>query len=528
MNLRTTRAAAAAFAAAVVCAAALVSFRATYEPDLWWHMAHGREMAAGHIVRTNLFSFTWPDYPQPYTSWLFDLGSYVLWTCLGPAAVQAAQAATVALTLWVVAAACRVRSSMAATIAVCIFGWLIIEPRALPRPHAVSFLGMALCVYWIERARELRRARPLRWMPLLSAAWANVHVECVFGVAVVGLFAIGELVQQTVRLKADATGTRTEALKVLAIAAISLGATLLTPYGFGILRYLYENAFVTQVINIAELLPPYLPAYRAFFVWAIAGGVLVMVSTRMTFADVLIVGLFAYLGFEHLRMTPLLWIVTAPLVAQSIDALKRFGIDRRAVPVTVAAAALALVRVPPGAMVHELGAGRAALMPPEFFSEPAMRFARAHGLSGPTFTSMNLGGFVAWELYPSARVFVDSRLQAYPPAHFRSVIEASKDPEAWAAMTRGVDWAVLSLPRVNELSGAGQFNEPEWASVYRDDAIELRVRRSGPYGYLAATRVAVTQSRLGEHSAHVNASSVRHVSHRSGLYGSVDSGVDHH
>src|SRR5437762_2236839 len=101
-----------------------------YEPDLWWHLAQGREVAAGHIVRTNLFSFVYPDYPQPYTSWLFDFCSYVLWTRVGPAALQAVQALLIAATLGTVALACRMRSSAAAAFTVCVFGWMILEPRA--------------------------------------------------------------------------------------------------------------------------------------------------------------------------------------------------------------------------------------------------------------------------------------------------------------------------------------------------------------------------------------------------------------
>src|SRR5215212_9996596 len=100
-------------------AGGLISFRATYEPDLWWHLAQGRETAAGHLVRANLFSFTYPDYRQQYTSWLFDLGAYELWTRVGPAALQFAQAAAIAATLWIVASTCRLRASMAAAVAVC-------------------------------------------------------------------------------------------------------------------------------------------------------------------------------------------------------------------------------------------------------------------------------------------------------------------------------------------------------------------------------------------------------------------------
>ena len=56
----------------IAAASAILSYRPVYEPDLGWHLAHGREHLAGRLVRTNLFSFTWPEYPQRYTSWLSD------------------------------------------------------------------------------------------------------------------------------------------------------------------------------------------------------------------------------------------------------------------------------------------------------------------------------------------------------------------------------------------------------------------------------------------------------------------------
>src|SRR5262249_8461947 len=78
---------------------ALLACRWTCEPDLFWHLAQGREIAAGHLVRTNIFSATFPDHPQPSTSWLFDLGTYALWQIGGATAVQTAQALLIALTL---------------------------------------------------------------------------------------------------------------------------------------------------------------------------------------------------------------------------------------------------------------------------------------------------------------------------------------------------------------------------------------------------------------------------------------------
>ena len=467
------------WAAVLLTAAGLVSFRVVYEPDLWWHLAQGREAAAGHVVRTNLFSFVYRDYPQAYTSWLFDLGAYVLWTRTGAAGIQAAQALVLAATLGAVGSACRVRASAASAVAVCLFGWLILEPRAIPRPHLVSFFGLAVCIYLIERARAAHSWRPLRWAPLVIAIWSNVHVECAFGVATLGLFAAGEWLRPRDLPRADA-------LKGLGVAAASLAATMLNPYGIGLLQYLIENTFVPQVLNIAELRPPYLPNYRGFFAWAILGAVLLAIRwRRVTPGEAVTMALFAVMGFRYLRLTPLLFLVSAPLIARCLDDLEAFGIDRRAAAATALVAVLVMARVPVTGLVRGVQVGGNALAPPAFFSAPAMQFARDRGLAGPAFTSMNLGGYVAWELYPSTLVFLDSRLQAYPPEHFRAVMNASKSAAAWERLTAGVEWGVLSVPRNNELSGVGRFNPAEWGTAYRDAAIEIVVRRGGRYGSLA-------------------------------------------
>ena len=478
------------WAAVLVAAACLISFRSTYEPDLWWHLAHGRETAAGHIVRTNLFSSAYRDYPQHYTSWLFDLASYELWTRLGPASIQAQQAVLVALSLVVIAAACRLRSSVAATVAVCAFGWIVLEPRALPRPHLVSFAGMAVTAYLIERARVSRSWRPLLWMLPVIVAWANFHVECVFGVAAAGLFAVCEWLMPR-------SLSRPDARLVVLIAMGCVTATLLTPYGVGLWRYTFENSAVPRLLDIAELRPPYLPNYLGYFVWsALTIAACVFRWRRLSLFDAAVVLLFGALGWRYLRLTPLLFFVSAPLVSQWIDALDGYAVAawehlQRArivrghvVAITLAVLALLLSRVPIPTLVRGLHAGGDALEAGDLFSPAAMRFAREHQMGGPAFTSINLGGYVAWHLYPAAQVFIDSRLQAYPPEHFLAVSRAAGDREAWDRLTEGVDWAVLSVPRMNPFSGTGQFDERFWGVAYRDRAIEILVRRHGRYGGL--------------------------------------------
>jgi hypothetical protein len=281
--------------------------------------------------------------------------------------------------------------------------------------------------------------------------------------------------------------TRRQALFALAVAAACAGALLLNPYGWGILQYMYENVSVPSVLSIAELQPAYLPTYRAFFAYvAVAAILLLSLPRRLTLWEALVALIFAALGFRYLRLTPLVFLATAPILAARLTAWATRGLDGRAVLATALVLSMLVSRVPLTTLVAGVRIGEAH--PELMFPADALAFVRSHGLRGPVFNSHNLGGWLAWTMYPEVRVFQDSRLQAYPPEHFRAILEASRSQAAWNTLTSGVDWAVLSLPRPSALSGAGRFPADAWATVYADDAVEILVRRTGRHAALAVLR----------------------------------------
>jgi hypothetical protein len=466
---------------ALAAAAALISFRQVYEPDLWWHLAQGRENLSGHFVRTNLFSFIYPDYRQHYTSWLFDSFAFGAWQVAGGAGIQIFQWLALSAALILTYRACRVSAPPAAAAAVLVLAWVVIEPRAIPRPHLVSFAGLAGCALLVARASATGTARPLLWTIPLIALWANFHVEAVFGAALVGLFAGSELLWPR-------DLTRQESRRALLYAAAASAATMATPYGVGLLRYLFENTAVPGLFEVAELQRPYLPAYRAFYVYLGIGAILLLLQPRRLRPWELAAAVFfAILGLRYLRLTPLVVFATAPVLAARLGVLMSRGLSGWAALVTSLAAAILLARLPPAAFITELAAGTPAVRLPGFFSINAIEYARARQLSGPVFNSGNLGGFVAWELYPTVRTFQDARFQSYPPEHFVAITRAFESQLDWDALVSGVDWAVISRARPNALSGAGRFPHGEWPLVYWDNGTEIVVRRGGRFGHLAAT-----------------------------------------
>ncbi len=472
-------ASAAALIVLALAAGALLSFHWMYEPDLGWHLGQGREIAAGHLVRTNLFSATYPDYPQPFQSWLFELSLFGLWKIGGAAAIQVGQAVVIALTLAIVYLGCRRRSPIPIALAVATFGIFLIEPRAVPRPHVLSFVLGAACALLIERSRESRSLTPLAWAIPLVALWSNIHAESLFGAALIGLFAVGEFLRPQVL-------TRRQAWIALSVAAACTLANMANPFGTGLFRYLWENALTPDFVPIAEFRPAYLPTYAPFFVY-LAFGAGLMLWKRRTLAlwEVLVFVAFAALALRHVRFVTLFLCVTAPIVAACLADFKGKFVNAPLLAGIALCAGMLLTPVPLSARWAMSGIGQAYIEPPTLSESGAAAFIRSAGLKGPVFNSVNLGGYLIWNCYPEVRVFQDTRFQSYPPHHFGDTIAAFRSQPEWDKLMTGIDWAVLTLERNTPLTGYGKFPPEEWAEVYRDNVIRIVVRRTGKFGALA-------------------------------------------
>jgi hypothetical protein len=405
---------------------------------------------------------------------------YFVWKLAGAAGIQIGQALVISLTLALVFFACRYRAQLPLVLAIEALGLFLIEPRAVPRPHLISLTFMAACTLPVERARASRAATPLLWTIPLIALWSNTHAESLFGAAYVGMFAVGEFLRPTVL-------PRRQAWIALAIAAAATVANLANPYGTGLVRYLWEGANSPKIVDIAELHPAYLPTYAPFFTYLACGVFLLLWKWRkVALWEMLVFASFAYLGLSHVRFTSLFFCATAPIVSAYLAETRlKLAKGSVLVPATVLLGFL-LSPFPFARRLEQLGVGANYLEPRDMLSPDAIAFIRASGLKGTVYNSNNLGGYLAWNLYPDVRIFQDGRFQGYPASFLADMHRDYQSQADWDRLVAGVDWAVLSRSRGGPLSGAGRFPQQQWAPVYMDQAFAILVRRSGKFGALAA------------------------------------------
>ncbi len=187
------------------------------ESDIWGHLSIGLDMLrTGQFLWVDPYSFT-HDQLWVNHEWLWDLLTGALYKAAGLPGLLTLRAVLVGVVLWSVERATRrapgwVRLlALAAVALACIGQWRSTRPQIV----TLALYASLLAAIAADRRPTTNDQRPLSaWLPLLFAAWANLHGGFVFGLGALGTYTLLHPRRRTVL-----------------IAAASAGAAVLNPYG---------------------------------------------------------------------------------------------------------------------------------------------------------------------------------------------------------------------------------------------------------------------------------------------------------
>jgi len=198
------------------------------------------------IPRTGLFSqytnLAWTD-----SSWLLDVLVAAMYKLFGlkalPMLLMVLKAALAGVT-FVLARAMRASFwSAVALSALAQYAILSLQPL----PYVFSILFFAVELWVLVRSRRSGSTRELFWLPLLFAVWANVHLQFVVGLLVLGFFLIALLLEDALRRAGVMWLSRrivpVPIAQVGVITALCVIATLLNPYTFHPLAIAYKTLY---------------------------------------------------------------------------------------------------------------------------------------------------------------------------------------------------------------------------------------------------------------------------------------------
>ncbi len=159
------------------------------DPDIWWHLRTGEWILAHHAVpQVDPFSGPLAGSPWLAYSWLYELVAVKLFHWLGLAGIVAYSSGMVlAITVAMVHMVRRVQRDFSLAVLLSFAAVFCMGRLYTPRPWLFTILLFILELDILMQARRTGRVRELLWLPLIFALWANVHIEFVDGLMVLGL-----------------------------------------------------------------------------------------------------------------------------------------------------------------------------------------------------------------------------------------------------------------------------------------------------------------------------------------------------
>ena len=385
---------------------ALSTFATVGDPDLFWHLAQGRQTVTEGLARVDTFSWSVNGLPVLTDQWLGQVIWYEAYAALGWNGIILLRALLVAaiVTLIVVAALIAQRRPIVALIAalpaitLTRFAWT-------ERPQLMGLCCFAALVLLLRVSAE--RPRVLVAVPALILLWANLHASFALGLAITAI-ACGELWlrrPETRRL-------------VVGVVALSIAVTLLTPSGVSIWTsasgHFLSPPRVIQEEGVPDVTQPYGFVF-AFVVLAVL--VTAQLSRPGALRDVALLLPVLFVSMTAARHTPFFAVASAPYLAAHAPAAvgaiaTRFHINVRLpafaprvppVRIDLATAAIALVAV--------VGAGLLARGEPNLSPYPTGALSSLPPGPG-VVNDYDWGGFLIWYA-PATPVFIDGRLFPY-------------------------------------------------------------------------------------------------------------------
>jgi hypothetical protein len=439
--------------------------------DTWSHVATGEWIIAhGVAPRADPFSHSMPGAPWTAHEWLsevllalaFRLGG---WS--GVVLLTGVAAASAALIVGLrVARELRV-TPLIATVAI---GLSLVTANLLARPHVLALPLAAAWAAGLIAARDRGRAPPLG-LAALMIAWANMHGGFIFGLTLIGPFALEAVTEAPVQTRISIAG----AWAMFTLAA--LAAALINPYGVDALLLPFRLTAVENLSRISEWRPQDFShiGTMELALLTLLGLALSRPFTMPPIRAVLLIALVA-MALQHSRHQVLLGIVAPMLLARpiaaAIGANRRSEERRRVARIALTATAAASIAIGGARLIAPVERTDGAAAPISALSAVPPELRRK-----PVLNDYAFGGYL---IFKHVRPFIDARAELYgdPMLSLYDKLQ-SGDREAVEDNLKSyhIDWTIFAPG--NRIVAALD-REPGWRRLYADATAVVHVRDAAP------------------------------------------------
>ena len=457
--------------------------------DNWWHLKVGEWIVHNHsFPHTGIFSATAASRPWAAYSWGYEVllsQSYQWFDIVGMGVFGTA------LTVLVAASVYRMTRRLSgsfwvglliATVACSVFLFTM-----CPRPAYFTMMLFATELTLILQGNRSGRMQPLYWLPLLFFFWANLHIQFIYGLAILGLLAGVNLSQRL----ASAAGWIPEFLSpptlplgsVAAVFAACILATCISPYSYHLYEIVYQLAMSKSPFKMIGQLQPLNFHAPSHYLQVVLTGVAFFALLRKnpelapnerartwgTFkVDLFKFGLLlvtTVVGYRTMRDA---WFVCIAAAACIADFPAEEAAQDRAESWFECLGLAAFLVVAGLLFARNTDFNRAGLDATisSEFPVDAVNYLRKHPQPGPLYNAFDWGGFLIWYM-PDHPVAIDGRTDLYGDEMVSSFLDTEKGEDAYVTNPYLNQSGIVLLPRDAPLATLLQ-GDPRFQKIYED------------------------------------------------------------
>jgi hypothetical protein len=398
------------------------------DPDLWWHLKVGDWIVEHHGVPfVGIFSRTAGTHPWIAYSWGYEVllsRSYAWFGLVGLAMFGVLLTVAVTFVLfWMVH---RLSGRFWVAWFLALIGSFAFLFSLMPRPVFVTMILFTIVLTFLLEARRTGRMQLLWWLPVIFVLWANIHIQFIYGLFVVGLFMGVNLLQRLaswVSIQLDFLEPPTLPLpELIGVLFACFAATFLGPYTYHLYHVVaaYSNSHVPYFM-IQELSAFDFKFFTHYVLLLLTAGAFFAVGwpRRLDLFKLSLLIVASVVAFRTQRDAWFLGICAATYIADIAGLGLGGSTLGESVPTPVLklpelagvavflAIMLWLTARNTGFNTRDLDRAVSHEYPVD-----AANFVRRNSFQGPLYNHLDWGGFLIWYL-PQYPVTVDGRNDLY-------------------------------------------------------------------------------------------------------------------
>jgi len=388
------------------------------DPDMWWHFRTGQSIVAHtQVPATDSFSAYGMGKPWVAYSWLFEILIYTLFTKFGLVGILAF---TVSMSLVIALVLHGALRRMGSPFIIEVFSVAValsaMSSLIYPRSWLFSILFFTVELFILFHVRRTDKIAPLLALPPLFVLWANLHMQFVYGLAVLGLFLVEVLLSQLPSVSLYPRHRPNISLgRVSFLLLACLVATLITPYHFRLYIPIFEVIGQTGAFQmILELLPL---SFRALTDWLVIGltiGAAFVLGWQRAWLPfpTLLLMMGTFLAFRARRDVWVL-VLAAVFIINEFGSFARsepsFGFTKFRAICVIVALTVAIYLI---GLSRQVSEQQLEIAVERQFPVSAVKFINEKNYAGPLYNHFNWGGYLIWAL-PRLPVSMDGRMNLH-------------------------------------------------------------------------------------------------------------------